>query len=340
MVLRLDYPTLHIFLAGTLAMVLVHTLLAYLWHQKRTLWFFIAATLFCVSGTLLTFISYQVDWASRPSDLPLTFLAEIGLVLATIGISIGISLLNRRQMERDTIRQQAQLIEQLQENERKQAKLNRLRDEIARDLQGEIESQLSSISILSQTTMRYAADERAHQQLITIGQTARQVMESMREIVWGLNASGDTKQDLNLRIRETAHSLFSDSPVRLYVRLPEIGQLPDLTEKQKREIFLITNECLVNALRHARAKRVGLRLHTEANCLLLAISDDGVGFDQTTQTNGLGLDSIRQRAGKLNAEVRIESEFGEGTTITLICPFVAEKPVNELLLSGKYVLTT
>ncbi len=323
-------------------MMLAFTLIAYLWHRKRTLWFFIAATLFCVSGTLLAFISYQAGWPSRSSDLPLTFPAEIGLVLVTIGISIGISLLNRRQtrqMEHDTIRQQAQLIEQLQENERKQAKLNRLRDEIARDLQGEIESQLSSISILSQTTMRYAADERAHQQLITIGQTARQVMESMREIVWGLNASGDTKQDLNLRIRETAHSLFSDSPVRLYVRLPEIGQLPDLTEKQKREIFLITNECLVNALRHARAKRVGLRLHTEANCLLLAISDDGVGFDQTTQTNGLGLDSIRQRATKLNAELRIESEFGEGTTITLICPLVANESTKEVLLPEKYVLT-
>lgn len=309
--------------------------------RNRVVQFFIVGTLFYVSGALLGLVMYQSGWATRQPELPFTFPMipmEIGIVLETICVTIGISLLNR-QTEREKIRYQAQLIEQLRENEQKQARLNGLRDEIARDLHDEMGSQLASISILSQTTMRYVEDERAHQRLITIGQTARQVMESMREIVWSLNSSSDSMQHLGLRIREIAHSLFTDSPVRLYIRLPETSQLPGLTEKQKREVYLIAKECLTNVLRHARAKRVGLHLYTEANCLLLTISDDGVGFDQTTQTNGLGLDSIGQRAKKLNAELRIESEFGEGTTITLTCPLVAKESTKELLLSEKYVLT-
>ncbi len=262
----------------------------------------------------------------------------VGYLLEILTFALGIAQ-RHELVRREKIRYQAQLIEQLQENERKQARLNGLRDEIARDLHDEMGSQLSSISVLSQTTLRYVDDECARQRLMRIGQTAREVMGSMRQIVWSLNSSSDSMQHIGMRIRETAYSLFSDSSVRLYVHLPVDSGLPDLTEKQKREICLIANECLTNILRHAQAKRVGLHVKAEPTGLKLIIYDDGIGFDTSAERSGLGMSSMQQRAGQINARLTIQSEEGEGTTMTLFCPLTAENSMPELLVRDEYVLS-
>ena len=296
--------------------------------------FFIVGTGIFTAGSILAVTMHIMGWDDRIPAQPFSFPLvpmQLGIVVESLLFTIAISFLNR-QTERQKIRYQARLIEQLKENEAKQARLNGLRDEIARDLHDEMGSQLSSISILSQTTTRYVTDERARQRLGTIGQTARQVMESMREIVWSLNSSSDSMQHIGLRIQETAHALFADSAVRLRVSLPEAG-VPGLTEKQKRDICLIAKESLTNILRHARANRVDVRLQAEPGQLRLIIADDGIGFDLTTDSTGLGLASIRQRAAQLNADLRIESGPQSGTTLTLVCPLTSEKTATELPLS-------
>lgn len=324
----------HSFSRYVLAVCAMATVPRILRLRNKALTFFITGTSFYIVGGMMGLVMYQIGWASRQPAYPFTFPMtplEIGVILESIFVIIGISMLNR-QTEQEKIQYQSQLIEQLQENERKQAKLNGLRDEIARDLHDEMGSQLSSISILSQTTSRYVTDERAQQRLSTIGQTARQVMESMREIVWSLNSSSDSLQNVGRRIQETAHTLFSDSPVRLHINLTETNTLHGLTEKQRRELHLIAKECLTNVLRHARAKHVGIRLKNKDNLLIMSIHDDGIGFESDNGSSGLGLSSVRQRAERLNAALRIESEFGEGTTVTLTCPLTVEKSRTGLLL--------
>lgn len=242
-----------------------------------------------------------------------------------IGISVELAFFlaalayRNRQTEREKSIIQIQLIEQLRENQTKQARLNGLRDEIARDLHDEMGSQLSSISILSQTTTRYVTDERVRQRLTAIGQTARQVMESMREIVWSLNTTGDSLQNVGLRIRETALALFDDSHVTLRFDLPGTAEPLDLTGPQRRELFLIAKESLTNILRHARATTVWIDLHQEPGALRLSIRDNGRGFDPTLEQSGLGLSSLQTRAGRLSATLTITSAPARGTHIELNC---------------------
>ena len=303
--------------------------------------FFIVGTGIFTAGSILAVTMNIMGWDARVPAYPFSFPLipmQLGIVIESLLFTIAISFLNR-QTERQKIRYQARLIEQLRENERKQARLNGLRDEIARDLHDEMGSQLSSISILSQTTARYVTDERAKKRLGAMGKTARQVMDSMREIVWSLNSSSDSMQDVGLRIRETAHALFADSPVRVWVDLPEAAQLPGLTEKQKREICLIAKEGLTNVLRHARAKQVHIHLLAESEQLRLVIADNGVGFDVNQENSGLGLTSIRQRAAQLNADLRIESESKKGSTLTLVCPLTLKKTASGLPLRTNYVST-
>ena len=56
------------------------------------------------------------------------------------------------------------------------------------------------------------------------------------------------------------------------------------------------------------------------NELFLHISDDGKGFEINENGDGNGLQNIRNRAEKIGAKLKIESEIGKGTVISVLLP--------------------
>ncbi len=98
-------------------------------------------------------------------------------------------------------------------------------------------------------------------------------------------------------------------------------------------------ESLSNVARHAEAARVGVTLSYTDDLVLLDVRDDGVGFDPAAvgalrggtedTTGGFGLTSVRQRVGRLAGTVRVESEPGHGTALSIAVPAVPrETPVE------------
>ena len=78
-----------------------------------------------------------------------------------------------------------------------------------------------------------------------------------------------------------------------------------------------------NALRHAQAEHIGVRLEEHNGGLRLAVTDDGVGFepsDPALRSQRLGLTSMEERARALGGRLAIESRPGEGTTVSLEVP--------------------
>jgi signal transduction histidine kinase len=101
-----------------------------------------------------------------------------------------------------------------------------------------------------------------------------------------------------------------------------------LEDPVKDQCFLAFREALSNALRHARASRIVVVLTVRPrDRLLLAVHDDGVGFD-TRQTfgrpSGLGLFMIRERAEGVLGRVRIHSSRGRGTQVIISVPLLKE----------------
>jgi signal transduction histidine kinase len=90
-----------------------------------------------------------------------------------------------------------------------------------------------------------------------------------------------------------------------------------------RELLRIAQEALQNALRHARAQHVNVRLTRENGHLLLEVADDGVGFDPDApelRSRRLGLTSMEERAERIGARLAIESRSGKGTAVRLEAP--------------------
>ncbi len=98
-----------------------------------------------------------------------------------------------------------------------------------------------------------------------------------------------------------------------------------LPEPIEAALYRVAQESLTNAVRHARATKVTIRLRHEAAAISCHIRDDGVGFDvnlaeTSTDERGFGLIGIRERAGSLGGSLEIKSAAGAGTELVVSIP--------------------
>jgi len=99
---------------------------------------------------------------------------------------------------------------------------------------------------------------------------------------------------------------------------PKRGIIPEADLHFRRNLYLIYKECLQNIVKHAKATKVEIEIQESNGCFRLRISDDGSGFDTTSNYDGDGLKNIQRRAVELGGAVQIGSSPGNGTTITVV----------------------
>jgi ligand-binding sensor domain-containing protein/signal transduction histidine kinase len=192
--------------------------------------------------------------------------------------------------------------------------LERLRLQIASDLHDELGSELSGIALASSLIGRQDhLTDRDRRRLADVASAATRVMLSLRDIVWYINPEQDTLESLEARMRSVARTLLAGVPHEF--RSSGITPTPiDMDERG--HVFLIYKELLHNIVRHARARRVTIRLDATDETLELRVSDDGIGFDGSGRS-GTGLRNIRQRVAAIGGNLRIEGRPGEGTNVCL-----------------------
>jgi PAS domain S-box-containing protein len=94
----------------------------------------------------------------------------------------------------------------------------------------------------------------------------------------------------------------------------------DLPAHVQNALFRIAQEALNNIAKHAHATDASVSLVADESTVRLAISDDGVGFDQEElgqERSSWGLLTMRERAESLGAKFAIESNPGEGTSVVV-----------------------
>jgi signal transduction histidine kinase len=98
-----------------------------------------------------------------------------------------------------------------------------------------------------------------------------------------------------------------------------------LTAQTRHDLFLAVKEALNNAAKHSGATEVWLRIRSEANELLVAVEDNGRGFDPAaTNAPGNGLDNMRARLQAAGGRTEIVSRPGQGTMVRFRLPLPPE----------------
>jgi two-component system sensor histidine kinase UhpB len=103
-------------------------------------------------------------------------------------------------------------------------------------------------------------------------------------------------------------------------RLSAEGSPAGLADDQQVVVYRVAQEALANVARHSRAAHVDVDLVARGAGVDLTVRDDGVGFQSNGRPSGLGLNGMAERARLVGGELKIRSDPGEGTTVTLHVP--------------------
>ena len=139
----------------------------------------------------------------------------------------------------------------------------------------------------------------------------------IREMIRGLNAEVVKDSCLTADLYALKSIYNEIGRVRITLDLqPAATEV--LTRDEEREILNIVREALSNCVGHAHAAHATISIRRRGAKIRLHISDDGAGFAMgDTRTRGYGLASIESRARKIGGILRLHSEEGRGTQVTV-----------------------
>jgi PAS domain S-box-containing protein len=199
------------------------------------------------------------------------------------------------------------------------------RARIARDLHDDVSQQLAALSIaLSGLKRRVAAvPEEVELQidLSAIQQRAVALAESVRDLSHDLHPDVLRHAGLAGALAQRCMELSRSQAIAATCTAE--GDIESIGEEATQCLYRVAQEALHNAVKHAGARHVDLRLQRGAETVELTVVDDGQGFDVTEarkSRKGLGLVSINERVRLAGGTLSIVTESRKGTQIQVKLP--------------------
>jgi two-component system, NarL family, sensor histidine kinase UhpB len=207
---------------------------------------------------------------------------------------------------------------QLKKKLQQQAALEVMRVNIAGDLHDDIGASLSNINILNELAKRNGGNPvKSNEYLNKAGEDIQRISESLSDIVWNINPRYDDLQHLFVRMKRYASDMMDGKNISYEIRFPEEADKCALSMERRRDFYLIFKEALNNLVKYSKATTAKVIVETDKNKVRMIIADNGIGFNNSQSQYGNGIHNMRQRAGSGNDLLRIESEPGQGTAVTL-----------------------
>ncbi|MEV2269172.1 GAF domain-containing sensor histidine kinase [Nonomuraea africana] len=190
------------------------------------------------------------------------------------------------------------------------------RNRMARELHDAVTQKLFSLRLTAQAanSLLQVDPARAAVELDRVQRLAGEALAELRAVIVELRPAELDRHGLAETLRKHVRLLDRLQPCELVF---EGGELPDVPSEVEVAVLRVAQEALHNALRHSGADRVLVRLTHASGKLVLVVSDEGVGFDDTEQLRGLGLVSMSDRAEAVGGAVIVSSEPGKGTTVRM-----------------------
>jgi signal transduction histidine kinase len=154
-----------------------------------------------------------------------------------------------------------------------------------------------------------------------ISSAARNVTDSLDEIVWAVNPRNDTLPHLINYLGKFTSEYLATTGLKCRMDLPSHPHEQFVSSEVRHNLFLAVKEALNNITRHSNATEAVLQISVDEKSMSVSIADNGRGF-QGEPKNGTaeGLLNMRQRMQDIGGQCQIESKPGGGTKINFIFP--------------------
>jgi PAS domain S-box-containing protein len=221
----------------------------------------------------------------------------------------------------DTLAQNRQLSHQqilLQEEERKT---------MARELHDELGQYLNAIK-LDAVFIRDQTGDRAadiHSSAESIVEISTRVYDVVRSMMRRLRPVALDELGLTSALEHMVKSWRERLPSIVFTLRIETC-LEGFSEALNITLYRLVQEALTNVAKHAQASNVSIVLNQpgpdglDTGCVLLSISDDGVGVDLRERKLGLGIVGMRERVEALGGKFEIDSASGRGLCLSAAIP--------------------
>ncbi|MEK9136590.1 MAG: two-component regulator propeller domain-containing protein, partial [Bacteroidota bacterium] len=199
-------------------------------------------------------------WSAKPASVSFTVLPPLWarwwfIALSTLAISFAAYSLYRYRLNK--------LLE-----------LERTRSRIAMDLHDDIGSSLTRISVLSEVAQHQDRSNPAAvpETLGKIGDTARELIDSLSDIVWSVDPKHDNLQNVIHHIVQFGQETCEGRGIEFETDLVGDFTATKLSLEQRRDIFLIFKEAITNIVRHSKASRTVFRVYPDRSNAALELT--------------------------------------------------------------------
>jgi PAS domain S-box-containing protein len=207
---------------------------------------------------------------------------------------------------------------------------------IARYLHDQVAQDLSTLKIRCETLFdsQPSVPEEIKQKISEISDILQGSITAVRDLSYDLRPPGMDHLSLARTIFQYCEEFSKSQGLELEFHAAGIEELR-LDYDVEINLYRLVQEALNNVRQHAQASCVTVRLVASFPTLILRIQDNGLGFDvegrmiRATSEKRMGLDSMNERVGLLNGNLKIQSRLGEGTQI------IIEVPIREQKIGSK-----
>jgi len=193
------------------------------------------------------------------------------------------------------------------------------RTRLAVELHDTISQNLTGISLAIQAADRLSgpAPEGMRANLKLAASSLDSCRRELKNCLWDLRNNTLDETDMDKAIRQTLSPHIGNAKLHIRFSLPR----ERFTDKTAHAILHILRELATNAVRHGQASHIRIAGSIEGGTLRFSVRDDGCGFNRMTapgmDKGHFGLQGVKERVNQLEGDMKIESELGVGTKVTI-----------------------
>jgi signal transduction histidine kinase/ligand-binding sensor domain-containing protein len=193
-------------------------------------------------------------------------------------------------------------------------KQHEIRKNIATDLHDDLGSTLNSVKVFTNLAISGVKQEESLQQ---VKDNLTEATMSLRDMIWVLDDSLDTVDELITRIKQFAIPVAGASNIEVIIKADSDVNSRQLAKEEKRNLFLICKEAINNSIKYSGASRIDVDITASGKKIQIVVADNGKGFNVEEVKKGYGLKNMQYRAGQIKYKVVLQSAPGKGTQVII-----------------------
>jgi nitrate/nitrite-specific signal transduction histidine kinase len=206
------------------------------------------------------------------------------------------------------------------------------RERLAREMHDGLAQALGFLNLrlaLAERSLDGGPAEPARQALAEMRKVAGDAYDEVRQAIFGLRTMVSRGLGLIPTLSEYLHEFSQQSGIEVKLEAPDGTDFVRFAPEVEVQLIRIVQEALNNVRKHAGARGARVGLRREGNEVVVAIEDDGAGFDPTASPadgrRHFGLATMRERAESVGGALGVRSAAGTGTQVLVRLPLAAAR---------------